>query len=124
MGENFPSLPECSFFLKVFLTEAHPSGRMGQLIVFSHPLLKKSKAPTQPRGAPLGFLIWELKTQREIGAAGGLTQMLRMTLYYQTWTGAAGVRESYQTQQTQPAAYSPNLGLVTGGMNGPVNVFQ
>lgn len=25
---------------------------MGQLIVFSRPLLKKSKAPTQPRGSP------------------------------------------------------------------------
>lgn len=66
MGENFPSLPECPSFLKVFWTEAHPSGRMGQLIVFSHLLLKKSRAPTQPRGAPLGFLIWELKTQSRL----------------------------------------------------------
>lgn len=87
---------------------------MGQLIGFSHPLLKKSKAPTQPRGAPLCFLIWELKTQREMGT--GLTQMLRTTLSYQTWPGAVGVLESYQTQQTQPAAYSPNLSLVAGGM--------
>lgn len=63
MGENFPSLPECPSSLKVFLTEAHPSRSMGQLIVFLHPLLMKSLAPTQPLGLPVGFGIGELKAQ-------------------------------------------------------------
>lgn len=98
------------------MTEAHPSGRMGQLIVFSHPLLKKSKVPTQPRGAPPRLSYLGAEDSKRNGSGRGLDPDVEdyTLLPNLAWgSGSAGIL----SDSADPAcSLQPNLGLVTGGM--------